>query len=351
MSPTIRNLVPLAWEQEAPDKLLTRISDAGIVGLGGAGFPTAKKIARAREYPPNVVIANGVETDPDVHADRELLAHHLNDILRGLRIVAKILTAKHCYLAVSDKDIAQATKKNLKDTETVKYLQATFQNGAERELIEILTGHVVKDDRFPADDGYVVLNVHTLFAIAQAITGVPLTKRLVTIDTTTRWVEIETPIDSIVGADQPVRVGSYATGYRPRENEVLTAKVNAISIDKSVRAQPCINCGWCDASCPRDVLVESLYWTAQLHEPNFEAQNSLDRCNDCGACVVACPSNIHILDHLRALRHRNAKELERVSRADQARKRVEAREQRLRAQAIESDSTRSERMKQQHKWQ
>ena len=346
------NFVPIDWEQASPEVLLARIAEAGIVGMGGAGFPTAKKIASVREHPPSVVIANGVETDPDVNADKELLTQHLSEILTGTRIVARILAAKHCYLAVSDEGIANRTQAYLKERETVKYLRPTYQNGAERELIEILTGHVVKDDRYPTSDGYVVLNVHTLFAIAKAVVlGTPLTKRLVTVNKTTRWLEIGTPVDTILESDQPIRIGSYATGYRPRENEVLTAPVNAITIDKSAHALPCIKCGWCDHACPLDLPVETLYLIAQQQEPNVAAQHPLDLCNDCGACVVACPSDIHLLDHLRALRQRNANEQERKSRADKARARVASREHRLRASATEADATRTQRMQQQHKWQ
>ena len=344
------SVAPINWEQATPDVLLDRIAEANIVGMGGAGFSTAKKIARARKHPPNVVIANGMETDPRVSADRVLLERHLQDVLVGLRIVARILNAVHSYVAVSRERTARTAQAVLKEKETVRYVKPTYQNGAERELIQILTGDVVKDSGFPADDGYVVLNVHTLFAVAQCIAGIPLTKRLITVNNETRWVDIATPVEAILGADQPIRVGCYATGHRPRENEVLTATVNAISIDKSVQAQPCINCGWCDDACPRTLPVQSLYLLSLQQKPDITTQEALDRCNDCGACVVACPSNIHLLDYLRELRQRNVVEQKRTSRAAKARARVEARERRLRSQAIKVDASRVERMQQQHKW-
>ena len=350
MSPATTEFEPLAWDQATPDILLARIEEANIVGMGGAGFPAARKITLAREHPPNIVIANGLETDPGVNADKELLSQCLDQVLRGVRIVARILTAKHSFLAVSEEKIAISLKASLNNNETARYIRPTFQNGAERELIEVLTGNAVKDHCFPAYEGYVVFNVHTLFAISQAIAGIPLSKRLVTVDKTTQWIELGTSIDSILGSAQPIRVGSYATGYRPRNNEKITATVNAISIDCSVDALPCIHCGWCSQACPRDLPVESMYSLAQEQGPNITAQNLLDRCNDCGACVAACPSNIHVLDYLRALRRHNVQELKRMSRATLAKARVESRNQRLHSQAVEGDTIRAERMQQQHKW-
>lgn len=346
-----RRFTPIKWEQATPEVLLDRIVEAEVIGMGGAGFSTAKKIALARRHPPNIVIANGMETDPGVCADKVLLEQHLSDVLEGLRIVARILAADRCYIAVSEEETAKTAYAMLGDKETVRYLKPTFQNGAERELIKILTGHVVNESGFPAYDGYVVLNVHTLFAVAKAISGTPVTKRLVTVNIETRWIDIGTPVDAILGPDEAIRVGCYATGHRPHENELLTAEVNAISIDKSIHALPCIHCGWCDEACPRDLPVASLYLIAEQQKPDGSIQDALDRCNDCGACVVACPSTIHILDHIRALRQLNLNERARVSRAAQARKRVEARELRLRSQAVDSDNTRTERMQQQHKWQ
>ena len=344
------NLVPINWEQATAEVLLARIRETAVTGMGGAGFPTAEKIAIARKHPPNVVIANGMETDPGVCSDKILLDHHLSDVLEGLRIVAKILAADHCYVAVSTESAANAAQANLNEKESLRYLKPTFQNGAERELIQILTGHVVKNSSFPAYDGYVVLNVHTLFAVARAISGTPVTERLVTVNNETRWIGIGTPVDAILASDEPIRVGCYATGHRPQEHEVLSAEVNAISIDKSVHALPCIHCGWCDEACPRELPVESLYLIAQQQTPDSSVQDALDRCNDCGACVVACPSNIHLLDHIRALRRANLNEQKRILRAARARTRVEARERRLQSQAIDADNTRTERMQQEHKW-
>ncbi|MXZ56679.1 MAG: hypothetical protein F4227_04750 [Gammaproteobacteria bacterium] len=345
------SFTPINWVRATPDSLLDRIAEANIVGMGGAGFPTAEKIALARKHAPNFVIANGMETDPGVNADKVLLERHLNDVLTGLRIVAKILSAVHSFVATSRERTGQVAQSLLNDNETVHYMKPTYQNGAERELIQILTGHVIKDNSFPAFEGYLVLNVHTLFAIAQAIAGKPLTKRLVTVNDETHWIDIGTPVEAILASSDPIRVGCYATGHRPRANEVLTAPVNAISTDKSVQALPCIHCGWCDEACPRDVPVELLFVLAEQLKPNLDAQDALNRCNDCGACVVACPSNIHLLDHVRALRQRNDTKRERISRATQARIRVDAREHRMRSDVIRSDTKRSERMQQQHKWQ
>ena len=162
-----------------------------------------------------------METDPGVSADNVLLEQHLNDVITGLRIVTRILSAVQSFFAISDERTVSVARGFLKDNETVRCLKPTFQNGAERELIQILTGHVVNDNRFPAFDGYLVLNVHTLFAVAEAIAGKPLTKRLVTVNDETRWIDIGTPVEAILESSDPIRVGCYATGHRARSERSI----------------------------------------------------------------------------------------------------------------------------------
>ena len=176
MTASNRIFPPLDWKQESPDVLLDRIRDAEIVGMGGAGFPTHLKFEAALRVEHRTVVANGVETDPGVSADKALLRQNGNEVMEGIRIAARVLGASSSFLAVSEHSIASQLREDDSNDIDIVEVENTYQNGEERVLIEKLMDRRISQDVYPATLGIVVLNVATLFAICETVLdGLPVT--------------------------------------------------------------------------------------------------------------------------------------------------------------------------------
>ena len=351
MTTTTREFPPLNWKHESPGVLLARIREAGIVGMGGAGFPTHLKFRAALNTECRTVVANGVETDPGVSADKTLLRQNGKDVLEGIGIAARILNASSCFLAVSEQSIANQLRSDTALDIDIVEVENTYQNGEERVLIEKLLGKRIAPDVYPANQGIVVLNVATLFAICECVRdGMPVTKRLATILGEDQWCEIGTAVHDLATDADDLRVGSFANG-RPADNTVTLQPIhNAVLIDRARNALPCIRCGWCDTACPKQLPVERLLNEATRSLSAVDSLKHLNDCNDCGACVVSCPSGIPIIDYIRDSRARENNSRTDETRARAALTRFEAKQRRINASKQRTLDDRERRMQQDHKW-
>lgn len=346
------NFRPMDWKQESPDALLARIRIAGVVGMGGAGFPTHLKLQAALACNSRTIVANGVETDPGVTADKTLLQQKGEDVLEGIRIAARTIGASSCILAVSDPSTASRLEECNESGIEIAVLENDYQNGEERVLIELLTGEKVSRNTYPAHLGIAVLNVATLFAICECVRdGLPLSRRIVTVLGEDQWCEFDTPIHELAKTEEKLRVGSFANGRTVKSGDVLQPVHSAISLDQSVHSLPCIRCGWCDAACPLDLPVQELLDEAKRDISASSLREHVVNCNDCGACVVSCPSQIPIIDHLRKFRERENEAQIADQRARAARQRFEAKQQRIVVRDQRTMDQRERRMQQDHKWQ
>lgn len=352
MTSSARKFQPLNWKQESPSVLLDRIREAEIVGMGGAGFPTHLKFEAALRVECRTIVANGVETDPGVSADKSLLRQKGSDVMEGIRIAARVLNASTCFLAVSEQAIANQLREGDAHDITIVEVENTYQNGEERVLIEKLMDRRIAQDVYPATLGIVVLNVATLFAICECVRdGLPVTKRLATVIGHDQWCEVGTPVRDLAPSSHDLRVGSFANG-RPVDSKVtLQPTHNAISIDRASSAMPCIRCGWCDAACPKHLPVERLLNEASRSLSVPASLKHLNDCNDCGACVVSCPSRIPIIDYIRTSRERENNSRTAERRASAALGRFEAKQQRISTSNQRTLDDRQKRMQQDHKWQ
>lgn len=351
MTAKSRKSQPLDWKKESPNILLDRIRDAGIVGMGGAGFPTHLKFQATLQSKNRIVVANGVETDPGVTADKTLLRQNGMDVLEGVGIAARTIDASSCFLAVSDPVIAnQLRASNYHDIDIVE-VEALYQNGEERTLIEILTSQKIASNVYPAQCGILVLNVATLFAICEAVRdGLPVTKRVATVLGQDRWCEIGASVSELAKS-RKLRVGSFANGTPATEGATLKPVNNAISINRADDALACIRCGWCDAACPKSLPVETLLNEAMRSLESPASMEYLNNCNDCGACVVACPSQIPIIDYIRESRVRENESRLAQLKANAALERFESKQRRMVASNRRTMDERERRMQQDHKWQ
>ena len=322
---------PLA-EQAGAEAVLERIDAAGIVGMGGGGYPTAKKIREAVAANVDLVIGNGMACEPDASADRALLRGHFDAVAAGLRIVGGCLGDAQEVLAVPPGSGLP---------EPAVEVNLAHPSGEERRLVAHLTGRDVPKDGYPTDVRVLVLNVATLFAIFEAVRlGKTLRRRLVTVAGKDRWIDFGTPLAEL-GAS---RVGGALTGQSAAADAVVEATTFCLSNARRP-ALPCVHCGWCAPPCPEALSPQT------LHEA-FEtgvADTTVEDCIECGACTAACPSGIDLVNEFRALKARTRRSQRAQHLAREARRRFDARCERLARQARQRDEQRAARLRS-HRW-
>ena len=338
---------PMLWGKVEPTLILERIKAAGIVGMGGAGYPTAAKLAAGLHYGTHRIVANGVECEPGVHADLQLLHDHAQDVIEGLYIVGQCLGCDQLALAVADPTLHQALLARSGDTIEHRLIPHKPANGEERVLINLLYGEVIPERHFPTQYGYVVLSVATLFAVAEAVRdGFRPTNRIATVFGVERWVTVGTPLKTLHRTTGPMRLGSVATGVVAKHDDSLQITTNAIEHDRAQSALGCIHCGWCDEVCPRSLPVEAMLRAVQTYTIPDAISSDFDACFECGACVDQCPSQIPLLDSIReGQRHFDTERLK-----QRAEVRFQRRNERQSHAQDQEESARAQRLQTQREW-
>ena len=347
--------------------LITKIAEAGIAGMGGAGFPTHIKANNKTDI--DFLIINGAECEPYITADDLLMQEQYKEIVSGIKILEKLLTPSFILIAIEDnkpraiKALQQATSKltHIK----VCPLPTKYPTGGEKQLIKVLTGKEVKSGSLPIHAGIVMQNIATCFAINDAVhNGTPLLRRVVTVtgqaltQPQNVWALLGTPINFLLkecGAQpqevtakqnqQAVIMGGPMMGFSLSNDLVPIIKTsNCILVpskeempsafaDKSAEVE-CIRCGQCADVCPSQLLPQELQWSAKAKDyPQLEKLNLSD-CIDCGACAYVCPSQIPLVQYYRIAKAeiRNQQQLD--LKADKAKIRFEARKLRLEKEKI-----------------
>ena len=338
---------PLDWSNATPTSILARIAEAGIVGMGGAGYPTAAKLASGLHYGAQDVVANGVECEPGVHADQSLMRQHLSQVIDGLRIVGRCLGCDQLTLAVADRETYRSFQASDISDVMCKLVSDHPANGEERVLIKTLFDRTIPRTEYPSQHGFVVLNVATLFAICEAVRdGHRPNDRVVTVFDEDRWVEVSTPLGHLASEESKLRLGSVATGKIACGDATIDLTTNAVARDRGKLTRACIHCGWCDDVCPRSLPVEAMLRSQQSASPQDDLETHFDACFECGACVVACPSAIPLLDWIRQGKlEASARRLK-----QRAHKRFERRNQRLAQHLSEETDAREARIRTHREW-
>lgn len=317
--------------------MFEQIEQAGIRGMGGGGFSTARKLQLARQAEVTRVIANAVECEPGITVDAALLAEHSAEVVQGLNIVVAAIGATQGVLAFAA-DFPKSTIDSLKqqlqsqtdegpDADkavahqpalTYTPIERTAGAGAERNLCQQLFGLTLDQTQYPIDCGVLCLNVGTLFAIQQAIVlGKPLQQRLVTVNGNTNWVPLGTPFADLLNlGEQPTakttwryREGGHYTGKLSPPKAVVTAATNAVWLVEPATQTPCTYCSRCSDACPEALAPQTLHRLCtepRAEAPNTQASsqptsesaleaNGLMSCTECGLCNNLCPSNIDLL--------------------------------------------------------
>jgi electron transport complex protein RnfC len=343
-----------AFDTLAPDALLARILKGGIVGLGGAVFPTAQKLMQAIACDLDYLILNGVECEPYISCDDALMREHAEEIIRGAQILLHALKLDVCYIAV-ESDKPKALKRlgevmgELNDSRLIlKQVPTIYPSGGEDQLVQLLTNREVPSGGLPTDVGCLVQNVGTAAAIFDWIVNAePLISRITTVtgDGVAQPMNVAarlgTPIADIIefagGYTDRARqlvIGGPMTGRSVTSDRVPLVKATncilVLSESPSVgAAMPCIRCGDCADVCPVQLLPQQLFWYACADDEAKLRSHGLIDCIECGCCDLVCPSHISLTADFRTAKARILELADEKARAERARQRYEARNERL----------------------
>lgn len=350
-------------------ELLKHIRDAGIAGLGGAGFPTDIKLNLGKDHIVNTLIINAAECEPYITADDALMRERPNDILTGVEIIAHLLQPSKILIGIEDNkpNAIKALRDAIRERNLpidLLVVPTRYPSGGEKQLIQLLTGIEVPSGSIPADVGIVCQNVGTAAAIYRAVIhGEPLISRLVTLTgfalghRQNYEALIGTPFSVLLEAAEVDRskmfrlvMGGPMMGISIEDDRIPVIKTTNCIIAATLEemppappAQPCIRCGMCEQVCPASLLPQQLYWFAKGREFEKARHHNLFDCIECGACAYVCPSNIPLVQHYRFAKSEIRNEEAEQQKAAQARERFEARQARLVREELEKEQRRKER--------
>ncbi|PNO70667.1 electron transport complex subunit RsxC [Serratia marcescens] len=315
---------PVADYRQAPAaELIQRIHQAGIAGLGGAGFPTASKLQGGMSGVETLIL-NAAECEPYITADDRLMQEHADQIIEGTQILQHILQPKVTLIGIEDNkpEAIAALKQALRGQSGIglRVIPTKYPSGGAKQLTTILTGKEVPHGKHSSAIGVLMQNVGTAFAIKRAIVdGEPLIERVVTLtgEAIERpgnlWARIGTPVQHLLDfagfrpqAQQMVVMGGPLMGFTLPALNVPIVKISNCILAPTVNEmtpqepeQSCIRCGLCVDACPAGLLPQQLYWFSRGQEHDKARNHNLFDCIECGACAFVCPSNIPLVQYYR----------------------------------------------------
>ena len=303
-----------------PEELIQRVKEAGIVGLGGAAFPTSVKLSPPKDRPIDTIIINGCECEPMLTADYRLMMEYPEDILNGAEVIRLVTGAKRIIIGVEDNkhDAFQVLKKKITNTTTeMALLKTKYPQGAEKNLIYAILGREVPRGGLPFDVGVVVQNVATAKAVWEAVSkGTPLYQRVITVSGTgienpkNIMVRIGTLFKDVLefcgglknGADMLV-MGGPMMGLAQGSMDVPVIKgtsgILAWTSNPELQEFTCIRCSRCGEHCPMNLVPTQLMKYSKYGSlAEAEKWGILD-CVECGCCQFVCPAKIPLVHWLR----------------------------------------------------
>ncbi|EJL6390396.1 electron transport complex subunit RsxC [Vibrio vulnificus] len=350
------------YSQQNNDYLLDVIRMAGISGMGGAGFPTAKKIQSGLGRT-EILIVNAAECEPYITADDKLLQEHAEEVLQGIEIVEHILQPKLTIIGIEDNkpEAIKALEFAAQNKDIViRVIPTKYPSGGEKQLIKVLTNKEVPAGGIPADIGILVQNVGSLYAIKRSvIDGEPMVNRVVTLTGNTFetprnvWVPLGTPVHALLEqfgyqADKKLPrliMGGPMMGFSlPHANVPITKTSNCILAPTRKEISPagyemeCIRCGACAEACPASLLPQQLQWHAKAEEFDKCEELNLKDCIECGACAFVCPSEIPLVSYYRQAKAEIRTRAQEADAAERAKLRFEEKKARMEREKEEREN-------------
>ena len=342
------------YRQLPAAELLEVIRQAGINGLGGAGFPTAVKLTAPPTQAIRTLIINGTECEPYITADDLLMRERAAELVAGIEILEYLIQPQEVLIGIEDNKpeaIAAVRAAIGERAYVLKVFPTKYPSGGEKQLIQILTGEEVPSGGLPADIGMLCQNVGTCVAVHDAVLlGKPLITRITTLtgEALAKPMNVEaligTPVAELLAFAKldssklnRLIMGGPMMGFTlPSLDVPLIKTTNCLlastreELPPPPPALPCIRCGECAEVCPASLLPQQLHFFAlgQEHE-QLKAYNLFD-CIECGACAYVCPSSIPLVQYYRAAKGEIRALEQKQHKAEHSRQRFEWRQERLR---------------------
>jgi electron transport complex protein RnfC len=311
-------------ETLSADDIVQRVREGGVVGLGGAQFPTHVKLVPPEEINLDTVIINGCESEPYITTDHRTMLDYGEEVLGGINIIKKVLQPKNIYLAIEDnkEDAIDYLEKLINekgyDFQLIQ-LEGNYPQCGEKTLVKTILGIEVPRGKLPMHLGVLVQNVQTAKAIYEAVMlGKPLVEKAITVSGQVSspknlMARIGTPIDKMIesaggasGNNLEVVIGGLMMGISIADIGFPVCKGTSGILVKELQPimeAPCISCGRCVEACPMKLMptLYPKYVKAGRYEECEKAY--VDVCTECGACAYACPANIPIVQYIKVAKN------------------------------------------------
>ncbi len=312
------------YEQMSPQEIISAVQEMGMIGLGGAGFPTHVKMTVPTGKSIDTVIVNGCECEPFLTTDHQIMIEHIEYLIRGIRIVMKALKAENAVIGIEDNklDVLESIRPALPEDGKIRIeaLATKYPQGAEKMLVKALLNREIPSGGLPADIGVTTFNVATLTQIGVLLPRhQPLIERVVTITGSginkpgNFLAPMGTPLGFILeqlgysGSANRVILGGPMMGFAASSMDVpITKSVGGIlvleqePVNHSDKIYPCIKCSKCLQACPVNLNPSMLGMLAEKREyEEMENNYHLKDCFECGCCSYVCPSSIPLVQYFR----------------------------------------------------
>ncbi len=317
---------PKNVDKMSKNEIVKVIRDAGIVGMGGAGFPTHVKLSLPEGKEVKYLIMNAAECEPYLTSDHRRLLEQAEDVIFGFRICMKLFDLPKGYIGIeANKPDAVQNLRDLKDEKIeVVELKTKYPQGSEKHLIKAITGKKVPAGGLPVDVGAIVINVDTAYEIAQAFkTGMPLTKRIITVagdcikEPSNFEVRLGTPFGFVInqaggllGEAKKIIMGGPMMGISQYSLDVPTIKTTSgiLALSESATIfdenSPCIKCGKCVKYCPMNLMPLHLSKFAEAGDLEMCEKYHIMNCIECGLCSYLCPGRRSPVQNIRVAKQK-----------------------------------------------